>query len=150
MLGQGLADPNSPQSFIPPFLYCSSDWLQKQAWTSQVLNNLGQPVTRSDGTAVTISGSQLYSQFNTGGRVPYWSPDQNDYFFDRNYANGYCAVASNAAATTDSSQAVTLTLCPSSLITSNNARYLRLGTQVANQNDFIQLYSSVPLTLFHE
>ena len=150
MAGQGLADTSNPRSFLRPYLYCSSDWLQRQAWTTQLLNNQGQPVDCSGGTPVTIRNSQLYSQYDSGGKVPYWAPDLLDYFFDRNYANGYCAVTSNAAATTDSSERVTVTLCPRTMLVSGNALYLRLGSTNPNQNDFIQQSSCVPLTLFHE
>jgi hypothetical protein len=148
MAGQGLADPSNPRSFLRPYLYCGSDWLQRQAWTAQLLNNQRQPVDYIDGTPVTTRDSQLYSQYDSGRKAPYWAPDLLDYFFDRNYANGYCAVISNAAATTDSSERVTL--CPRTMLVSNNALYLRLGSINPNQNDFVQLSSCVPLTLFHE
>ncbi|KAH7303622.1 hypothetical protein B0I35DRAFT_484990 [Stachybotrys elegans] len=173
---------NYGESVEKPYLYCFHTWLEKKtmqdlAWDTEG-RNLMEENPAGDGFVATIEDVADYreaqknqeEQLREAGVknpkvVPYWVKQQGVYIFDQYYGKdkGYCTSTGSGAATQHVTPASTITLCPTSLGTTNgalsNKRVVKLrspgltpkrrdATQVGDQQ-LNKLYPT-SITLFHE
>ncbi|KAI8623018.1 hypothetical protein F5Y19DRAFT_405702 [Xylariaceae sp. FL1651] len=124
-----------------PRLYCNSDWLQEQQWTSIAFDEVtGMP--RADKKTV----EQVFTK-DTSGLVPFWSDDLRQYL--KADSGDYCSDKGSLAATQDQTAPSTVTLCIDNFEKSQGDTLANLPPVTAQKVSVstLQVHS---LTLFHE